>query len=640
MNSKMVLIMIYFSILFIICRIFDIALKTRELKSLSFIPTHLMVNPVKLSVNHLKRLLDYRGINYVGLVEKKELQSLVEASGNVNKEEIEDIDEESEENEMTNEVNQVTTILSGTHFYELVEDAKDSVWLILVRAKYGTTWFDRTLWRNLLKMASKYGIRIGVFDCFQDWKFCESKNWQNTHLLLAMPRNGLKSKEDVLFVTHYLTEKTSVKMVFNWIHRELGSRVKKISSMQELDSEWLQKSSLVNSNEIKLIYISTLVDVPLVLSTLAIKFSGRIKFGAFKLNAKNGTTKIFSNHDGKLPLIVIVFSNSNIYIYNRKSGECFNYRSLELFLKSMRPEMNDVFLITLILLNSSLGLELFWIRRRKLWQHFVSWPFNFIKSNIIFFLIWLVIMTLSSFPFMDQLICYLLHFCQHLASTQIASIIRYDLHHYFYPSLLILSYLLTGLSVIIFNSLFSWNQQESDNDDDTFSFDWNHWESTLLTLFRPIGMNISSLSSLSFEDHLELRDAILIERLAIPNLWLQPEIVSNEYVNQLPVWKYLDQDKDRQNVESDDTISSHLTTSHDNLNCDETNKFKSISTIFKNMLLCKECAICLDEYKSNDLICGLPCSHNYHQKCIMNWINLNNHCCPKCRRPTYKFKSS
>ena len=40
-----------------------------------------LLDPVSLSVKRLKTLLDQRGVSYAGVVEKKELTDLVDASG-------------------------------------------------------------------------------------------------------------------------------------------------------------------------------------------------------------------------------------------------------------------------------------------------------------------------------------------------------------------------------------------------------------------------------------------------------------------------------------------------------------------------------------------------------------------------------
>jgi hypothetical protein len=45
------------------------------------------------------------------------------------------------------------------------------------------------------------------------------------------------------------------------------------------------------------------------------------------------------------------------------------------------------------------------------------------------------------------------------------------------------------------------------------------------------------------------------------------------------------------------------------------------------------CSICLEDYKNNDDLKGLKCSHSFHKECIADWLNKNN-TCPLCRQIT------
>ncbi|KAF5731411.1 putative RING-H2 finger protein ATL21C [Tripterygium wilfordii] len=48
------------------------------------------------------------------------------------------------------------------------------------------------------------------------------------------------------------------------------------------------------------------------------------------------------------------------------------------------------------------------------------------------------------------------------------------------------------------------------------------------------------------------------------------------------------------------------------------------------------CAICLEELASGSKVCRMPCSHGFHDGCIVRWL-MTRHCCPMCRYelPTY-----
>ena len=46
----------------------------------------------------------------------------------------------------------------------------------------------------------------------------------------------------------------------------------------------------------------------------------------------------------------------------------------------------------------------------------------------------------------------------------------------------------------------------------------------------------------------------------------------------------------------------------------------------------KQCNICMDEYKVNDKIITLDCTHIFHRRCIKHWLLLEKVTCPVCRK--------
>jgi E3 ubiquitin-protein ligase DOA10 len=46
----------------------------------------------------------------------------------------------------------------------------------------------------------------------------------------------------------------------------------------------------------------------------------------------------------------------------------------------------------------------------------------------------------------------------------------------------------------------------------------------------------------------------------------------------------------------------------------------------------KICSICMKDYDVNDKVLTTPCSHNYHQNCVLDWFRKSNKC------PICKFK--
>jgi len=61
-----------------------------------------------------------------------------------------------------------TNFTCGLHFYEEVEDTKDSVWVVQVVRDRGRMFVPQKDWKTFVKKVSRFGVRTGVFDCSFD----------------------------------------------------------------------------------------------------------------------------------------------------------------------------------------------------------------------------------------------------------------------------------------------------------------------------------------------------------------------------------------------------------------------------------------------------------------------------------------
>ncbi|KAF3964743.1 hypothetical protein CMV_010997 [Castanea mollissima] len=52
----------------------------------------------------------------------------------------------------------------------------------------------------------------------------------------------------------------------------------------------------------------------------------------------------------------------------------------------------------------------------------------------------------------------------------------------------------------------------------------------------------------------------------------------------------------------------------------------------------QECSICLEEFQTGFEVTRMPCSHVYHGKCIVKWLQTS-HFCPLCRYPMPHYAS-
>uniref|UniRef100_A0A8I5NDK7 Ring finger protein 103 n=1 Tax=Papio anubis TaxID=9555 RepID=A0A8I5NDK7_PAPAN len=118
---KLFFLLLYFLVLFVLARFFE-AIVWYE----TGIFASQLVDPVALSFKKLKTILECRGLGYSGLPEKKDVRELVEKSGDLMEGELYSALKEEEASESVSSTN-----FSGEmHFYELVEDTKDGIWLV------------------------------------------------------------------------------------------------------------------------------------------------------------------------------------------------------------------------------------------------------------------------------------------------------------------------------------------------------------------------------------------------------------------------------------------------------------------------------------------------------------------------------
>jgi E3 ubiquitin-protein ligase RNF103 len=157
-----------------------------------------------------------------------------------------------------------------------------------------------------------------------------------------------------------------------WVQDHLSVRVKNIRDIDELNRHWLQDESSANhtasassspsaNNEnVNVLLLTHLINPPLFLAALSIKFTGRIKFGMFSIKKEDSDAlrKKLKMLDLRIPSYVIITPERTV-VYGRRRSEHFNFASMNLFLRTVHPEMNDVFLCSLLLVNMLVILQIF-----------------------------------------------------------------------------------------------------------------------------------------------------------------------------------------------------------------------------------------------------------------------------------------
>ncbi|XP_007541737.1 PREDICTED: E3 ubiquitin-protein ligase RNF103 isoform X2 [Poecilia mexicana] len=215
---KLFFLLLYFMMLFLLARLFE----TVVWYETGMFATQL-VDPVTLSYNKLKTILECRGLGYTGLAEKKDVSELVEKSGELTQGELYSaIKKAREQTEAGN--SSTTTAFSGEmHFYELVEDTKDGIWLVQVVAQDQEAVLSQTNWGKMVLKLSQFGIRTGILNCSTDFRSCIKRGWQRSMVIMSAPQTSASKALG------------SFCLLLPWIHSCVRSSLK---SMTCLSSAW------------------------------------------------------------------------------------------------------------------------------------------------------------------------------------------------------------------------------------------------------------------------------------------------------------------------------------------------------------------------------------------------------------------
>lgn len=505
--------------------------------------------------------------------------------------------------------------ISYDDLMERVEDTKASIWVVKVLTKRKSNdVLNSNEWKNLAAKLGKYGIRTAIYRCNFDPRLCMHQKIENPTILLTTPQ-GSQPKGNVSF-QHYVREPLSsfgIDHVYRWIQKRLYLRVKKVHSLSEVTNQVVSRLRQVQTAEpsLSFIYQTNKKVPPLILTSLSVKFTGRIKFYLLQSEDPDKQENIFA------------MNKYFKYSYGNHKGESFNYSCIELFLKTLHPEINDVFVITVVLLNMACWLELF-LQKGGPIRRVLYYVWGFTMTNIILVFIWLPIIQLICLPQVQPLLQLFLKSFQKVMFTNIAAILRQDFMHISqHLHVVIVGFICYGVFLGYLRHKFGDETQQWSSFRNVLS---NDIEELLETVNSLIIFMTPSLQIYRFEEHIER----ILQRLMMQDLWLHNPH-SNDYIRELPTWKFctceVEPNHEYGDVITDNEVSSE--SENDSSNCAKENFQPSY------MILSEECVICLRSYKCQDHLMGISCGHSFHQVCLVAWLLTGNsqRRCPVCRWP-------
>jgi len=303
---------------------------------------------------------------------------------------------------------------------------------------------------------------------------------------------------------------------------------------------------------------------PMFFSVLSVKFTGRVKFGAMRLgDAAQRKAAQERLNVSKIPVYKVVTPEER-RTFGTHSGEYLSYQSMALLLRTLHPEVNDIFLLSLIIVNLACSLELFITRGgplkrvgRALWCT--------VKWNFLLILLWLPVLGVFQLPYIDTAFDHILTVLRLVGMTHFASCVRAD--WLWYSS--VIGWLFLVVTFLVYAVVIGWLHHLYGNPDpmdgvggDEYGLGrlWTaQWESYLSTIFQPSIMTRHTWTPAAhIRGSAEVGMELLIERLAVPNLWLQP-VISSQYIHNLPIWKHRGPCRVDSDVGSDPEGSSALT---------------------------------------------------------------------------------
>ncbi|XP_069543588.1 E3 ubiquitin-protein ligase RNF103 isoform X1 [Brachyistius frenatus] len=649
---KLFFLLLYFMVLFMLARIFEAVVWYET----GVFATQL-VDPVTLSYKKLKTILEGRGLGYSGLAEKKDVSELVEKSGKGELTQGELYSAIKKEKEQTEAGDSSSTHFSGEmHFYELVEDTKDGIWLVQVIAQDREALLSRSSWGKMVQKVSQFGIRTGTFNCSNDHRSCIKRGWQRSTLIMSVPQTSA-SKGKVM-LREYNGRRIETEHIFRWMTSHVAHRIRTLRRSEQLMEEWRSDPA----HPVKMFLFARLSQPPAFFSSLSVKFTGRIDFIFVDVRHWDNHSSLSEIGVTRSPAYILKMPEG-IYRYGNSTGEFLSLAAMDTFLRSVQPEVNDVFVLSLVLINLLAWMDLF-ITQGATVKRFVVLIRTLGTYNSILLVSWLPVLALLQLPDLDSLYICSLKLLRYADTTSLAGLLRADWTFYSsHPALFLSTYLAHGLLVDYFEKKRRCGRSQGDS---TTNLEWlsSLWDWYTSYLLHPIA-SLHQVPS-DYSDW-EEDPNFLLERLAFPDLWLRP-LVNVDYIKELPTWRLctvgqqggegcggkLEEEMDSSQSDAESRqqrpcppLCSHQCVCAAELTCccPSAGRLPPEGVCEwlpwpRGVLRCSECVVCLENLAGGELLMALPCGHAFHQPCIAMWLAAGRHCCPVCRWPSFKKKPS
>ncbi|RDD41950.1 E3 ubiquitin-protein ligase RNF103 [Trichoplax sp. H2] len=615
---KIILLIVYLICVLLSCKYWNVQLWKVGDKA-----ARLLLDPATFNLKELIEIIDYRGVPDLNLHDRTNLSYMVNASGLMSEEEKWQsaiIMAQSKKREAIN-------FTAENYLRAEIEDNTPGIWLLRIDTRNSSKEdiLVDNLWDDVVPKLYTLGVQSGTIRCRTCPTICRKNNWTKSDiLLLRTTASDSDWSKEILYYPGRLANANSSSILI-WMRHHLNSHINHFSTRNFPQL----RETIKKQSGIHVILFSTLTVAPTFISSLAIKFSGRINFSMVTIKTINDTIQnLFANEFNveKLPTYRIFTPEKN-FTYGNRHGEYYGYHCMHEFLTSLYPATNDIFVAIVIGINLMCLLKLLLIDGTFL-ACLLKFIILFCQYNFAVVLLWFPMYNFFTSPLMHIVYDLTMMVMRCLMGTDFVAAIRRSTH-LTHPGCL---FMLLTESIIFASVIYYWIECQEGQISGTESMascnylSLSSYQSSLYSILT----YRSACERYSREDIEEGID-ILIEHFAIPKLYVQP-LVPMDYIQSLPTFTYGDKIrfnhptwKEKLNWKSDNTEIAQLEeniTSEQDYNCDD-----------------NQCSICLTNYINEDYLCCLPCSHVFHHDCIVQWLSIGtiNTCrCPLCRWPAYR----
>ncbi|PWA16992.1 hypothetical protein CCH79_00019802 [Gambusia affinis] len=181
---------------------------------------------------------------------------------------------------------------------------------------------------------------------------CVKRGWQRSMIIMSAPQTSA-SKGKVM-LKEYVGQYIETEHIFRWMTSHLARRIKTVRQSAQLVEEWHSDPA----HPIKMFLFTHLSQPPAFFSSLSVKFTGRIEFIFVDVRHWDNRSTLLDIGVTQSPSYILKMPEG-IYHYGNSTGEFLSLAAMDTFLRSVQPEVNDLFVLSLVLINLLAWMDFF-----------------------------------------------------------------------------------------------------------------------------------------------------------------------------------------------------------------------------------------------------------------------------------------